>query len=83
VKLGTEWLDLLHKLIRELLASHDRNSRDIVYWLLGIKLRTLTTWAIENIDNVTLNVEQSKLEHGEEPDWPRTDNDNIGLNDVY
>lgn len=83
MELRTERRDLFHELIGQLLPRHDGKRRNVVNRLLGIKLRTLTAGPVENIDHVSLNVEQAKLEHREEPHGPRADDDRIGLDDVH
>src|SRR4029077_8892973 len=76
---GMKRLDLLHQSIGDAVASDVRNPRDVVDRLLRIELGALATDLVEDIDEVRLDIKQAKLEHREQADRARADDQNIGL----
>ncbi len=70
MQLGAEWLDLLQQPIGQLLAGDDWQAGDVVDGLFGVELGTLAARLVENIDDVRLDVDEPKLEHGEEAHRP-------------
>jgi len=79
MKVGTERLDLFHQAIGQFLAGDVRQSRNVVDRLFRIELGALPTWPVEDINEVSLEVEQAKLENREEPDRPGADNGDVGF----
>src|SRR5205807_1271580 len=55
------------------------NAGNVVDRLFRIKLGALAAGLVEDVDKVRLDVEQAKLEHGEQADRPRADNQHIGF----
>ena len=76
---GAERLDLLQQAIRELLPAHDRQTRNVVDRLLGIKLGTLAAGFVEDVDDVRLDVDEAQLEHGKQSDRAGADDHCVGL----
>ena len=76
---GMKRLDLLHQGVGETVASDERNPGDVVDRLLRIKLGALAADLVEDIDEVRLDIKQAKLEHREQADRARTDDQSIGL----
>jgi hypothetical protein len=79
---GMERLDLLHQPVYQLLRAADRQRRDIVDRLVGIELRALAARVRERIDDFAFHAEQAELEHREEADRPRADDDAFGADGV-
>jgi hypothetical protein len=77
---GVERLDLLHQGVSQAVSGDERNTRDIVNGLFGVKLGALPADFVENIDEVRFDIEQTELEYSEQTHWPRPDDQNIGLN---
>ncbi len=65
MKRRLERLDLLHQRIGEPLARNHRQGRNVVDRLLGIELGALSADLVEDVDNVSLDVEQAEFEHCE------------------
>jgi hypothetical protein len=82
MKRRAERLDLLHELIDQALRGNLRDRRNVVDRLLGIKLGALAAGLVENVDEVSLDVEQSKLEHGEQPDRACADDEHVSLDGI-
>ncbi len=55
------------------------NAGNVVDRLLRIELGALAADLVENVDEMALHVEQAKLEHREQADRPRADDENVGL----
>src|SRR5579862_6800552 len=72
-----ERLDLLHQPVGELLAVHHRKSGNVVDRLLGIQLGALPPRPVEDIDDLSLQIEKTELENGEQADRTRAENHNI------
>ena len=71
--------DLFEQTIRQLLAGHHRQRRNVVDRLLRIKFGALAARTIEHVDDMRLEIEQPQLEYGKEPHWPRANDDNVGF----
>ena len=69
--------DLLHQAISQFLAGHDRQGRNIVDGLFGVKLGALATGSVKDVDEVSFQVEQAQLEYIEQAARPRTNDDDI------
>ena len=65
MKLRAERLDLLHKLVGQLLAGDHGERGNVVDWLLRVKLGALTARPIENVDQMRLDIDEAELEYGE------------------
>ena len=78
----TERLDLLHELIDQALRRDFRDRRNVVDRLLGIKLGALPADLVEDVDKMSLDVEQAQLEHGEQPNRAGTDNKHVSLDRI-
>ena len=72
-------LDLLQQPVRQLLAGDDRDAGNVVDRLFGIELGALAAGAVEDVDQMAFQIQQSELEHGEQADGTGADNDDIGL----
>jgi len=72
-------LDLLHQSLGEPVAGDHRDAGNVVDRLLRIEFGALAADLVEDVDQVRLDVEQAELEHREQPDRPRADDDNVGL----
>ena len=83
VELRSERRDLLHQVLGQLLAGDDGIAGNVVDRLFRIELGALPTRPVENVDQVALEVQQAQLEHGEQADRSRADNDDIGFNYVF
>ena len=77
MELRIERLNLLQQRIDEALRAGVGNAGNVVNRLLRIEFGALPADLVENVDEVTLHVEQAKFENGEQPDGPRTNNDNV------
>ena len=82
MKRRTERLDLLHELIDQPLRRNLRDRRNVVDRLLGIELGALAADLVEDVDEVALDVEQAKLEHGEQPDRACADDQHVSLDGI-
>ena len=65
--------------VGQLLARHDRQARNVVDRLLRIELGALAADLVEDVDDVRLDVDETELEHGEQPDRPCADDQGIGF----
>ncbi len=74
---GVERLNLLHQLVGQLLARDDGQGGDVIDGLLRIQLRALAARAVENVDKMRLDVEQSQLEHRKKPDRACADDNGV------
>ena len=74
-----ERLDLLHQRVGEAVAGDVGNAGNVVDRLFRIKLGALAADLVEDVDQVRLDVEQAELEHREQADRPRADDQNVGL----
>src|SRR5450631_746286 len=72
-------LDLLQQSVDQLLAGDFRETRNIIDRLFGIKLRALAARFWQDIDQMGFDVEETKLEHGEETGGTGADDDDIGF----
>src|SRR5665213_3715381 len=79
MKLRLERLDLLHQRIAQTVARNEGNAGNVVDRFFRIKLGALAADLVEDIDEVRLDVEQPQLKDGEQPDRPRANDQNIGL----
>ena len=77
-----EGMDLLHQLLDQPLAGDDRIAGNVVDRLLRIELGALAARLVENVDERAADVEQAKLEDGEQPDRAGADDDHVGLDDL-
>src|SRR5581483_2445981 len=77
-----ERLDLLHQLGDQALSGNERYRGNVVDRLLRIKLCALPTRLVENVDEMRLHVEKAKLEHGEQSDRARSDNNDVGFDRI-
>jgi hypothetical protein len=68
----------LHQPVDQLLRAADRQGRDVVDRLVGIELGALPARVRERIHDLALHAEQAELEHREEPDRARADDDAFG-----
>ena len=82
MKRRPERLDLLHQRIDQALRRNLRDRRNVVDRLLGIKLGALAADLVEDVDEMRLDVEQAKLEHGEQPDRARADDEHVSLDGI-
>ncbi len=80
---GAERLDLLHEPVGQLLAGDDGEAGNVVDRLLGVELGALPARPVEDVDHMRLDVDQAKLEHGEEAHGPCPDNDGVGFDHVF
>ena len=55
------------------------NAGNVVDRLLRIKLGALAADLVEDVDEVRLHVEQAQLEHGEQADRARADDEHVSL----
>ena len=78
VQTGRERRDLLEQTLRELFAGANRHGRNIVDRLVRIQLRALPARAAQRIDHLGLQAQQPQLEHLEQADRPRADDDGVG-----
>ncbi len=74
-----ERLDLLHQRVGQPLPGHHRNAGNVVDRLFRIELGALPADLVEDVDEVGLDVEQAKLEHGEQSAGARADDQRISL----
>ena len=74
-----ERLDLLHQRVGQAMAGDVGDAGNVVDRLFGIELGALAADLVEDVDEVRLDVEQAELEYGEQADWPRADDQNVGL----
>jgi hypothetical protein len=72
-----EGLDLPQEVVDERLARDDGEARDVVDRLLGVQLRALPADLRQDVDEMGADVEEAELEHGEEADRPRADDEHI------
>ena len=79
MELRMEGFDLLHQFVGQFLASDDRKAGNVVNGFLGIKLRTLTARAVEDVHELAFEVEKAQLEHSEQRHRPRAHYRHIGL----
>src|SRR5260221_14541919 len=77
MKHRTEGFDLLHQPLGQLLPRNDGKSRNVIDRLLGIELGALAARAVEDIDDVCLDIEKAELKNGKETARPCSDNDGI------
>ena len=75
MKLRTERLDLLHQAVGQLLPRDDRQRRNIIDGLFGIKLGALSAGPVENVDDMRLDIEKPQFEHREQTARPGADDD--------
>ena len=64
--------------VGQLLAGADRDARNVVDRLLGVKLGALAARPVENVDQMGFQLGEAKLKHGEQADRARANNDNVG-----
>ena len=76
-----ERLDLLHQRVGQALAGDLRDAGNVVDRLLGIELGALAADLVEDVDEMRLHVEQAELEHREQADRARADDQRVGLDD--
>jgi len=76
---GIERLDLLQQAIGQLLAGDDGQAGNVIDRLFGIELCALAADLVQNVDHVRFHVEQSELEHCEQPAWSRANDEYVGL----
>ena len=60
-------------------AGDHREAGNVVDRLFRIELGALAARPVENVDQMALQVEQAELEHGEQADRPRADDDDVRL----
>src|SRR6185312_12510075 len=77
----SERLDLLHQRISEPRAGDVGNPGNVVDRLLGVEFGALPARLVENVDKMRFHVEQAELEHREEPNGARADDQSVGGND--
>ncbi len=77
MELRRERLDLLHQPIDEFARVADRNRRDVVDRLVGIKLDALAADVRHAVDDLCLEVEQPEFKDLEQADGARTDDDDV------
>ncbi len=82
MELGAEGLDLCHEPVGQLLAADHGEPRDVVDRLLWVELGALAARAVENVDDMGLDVDEAELEHGKEAYGPCPYNDGVGLDHV-
>ena len=78
-KVGLERLDLLHQGFGQAVAGDVGDAGNVVDRLFRIKLGALAADLVEDVDQVRLDIEQAELEHREQADRPRADDQNVGL----
>ncbi len=79
VKRRPERFDLRQQGVAETLPGDVGHARNVVDRLLRIELRALTADLVEDVDHVRLHVEQTKLEHREQPARSGADDQHVGL----
>jgi len=82
MKRRLERLDLLHQCIGEPLARHHGHGRDVVDWLFGIKLGALSPNLVEDVDEMSLDVEEAELEYGKKTAGPGADDEYVSLDGI-
>ena len=65
------------------MAGDDRQGRNVVDRLFRIKLRALPAGAVQNVDDMALDVEQAKLENRKEPARPGANDHRVGGNHLF
>ena len=55
------------------------NAGNVVDRLFGIELGALAARAVEDVDQVALQIDQPELEHGEQADGAGADDDDVGF----
>ena len=78
VERRAEGLDLVHEAVGEALPRDFDEARNVVDRLLGVELRALPAWALEDVDQVGLEVQKSEFEHRKQADRTRADNGDVG-----
>ena len=79
MELRVERLDLLHQAVDQFLARHDGQAGNVIDRLFRIKLGALAARTVQDIDEMAFEIQQSQLEHGEQADGARANNDDIGF----
>ena len=74
---GMKRLGLLAQTIDQLLAGADRQRRNVIDGFFRIKLGALAAGPVENVDDMTLDVEQAQLEYREQPAGTAADDDGV------
>ena len=78
VQLGAEWLDLLQQALDQFLRTTDRQRRNVVDGLVGIKLGALAARGRKRVEQVRLDAQQAELEHLEQAGRTGADDDRFG-----
>ena len=79
---GAERPHLLDQLVDQPLRRDHRPAGNVVDRLLRIELGALPARPVEDVDQVALQVEQAKLEHGEQPAWAGANDDDIRFGEI-
>jgi hypothetical protein len=78
---GLERLDLLHEPVDQPLAGHIGQRRNVIDRFLRIEFGALSPGAIENIDNLAFDIEESELEHCKKTAGARSDDHGVSCDD--
>ena len=81
--LRLERLGLIEKTMRQLRTGDDRERRNVIDRFFGIKLRALSARPVENIHDVTLDIEKPELEDREQTAGTCTHDHRIGGNHLF
>ena len=79
MKRRPERFDLRQQCVAETLPGDVRQARNVVDRLLRIEFRALPADLVEDVDHVRLHVEQTKLEHREQPARSGADDQHVGF----
>ena len=82
VKVRPERLDLFHQPVGQFLTADDGEAGNVIDRFFRIEFGALAARAVEDVDDVRLDVEQSEFEHGEKPARARADDHAIGFDHV-
>ena len=80
MELRIERLDLFQQPVGQFLAGDDGQAGNVVDRFFRIELGALPARPVENVDQMAFEIEQPQLEHREQADGARADNDDICFN---
>src|SRR5262245_32438715 len=80
MEFGVKRLDLLKQALGQLVTGDHRQCRNVIDRLLGIELRALPPGAVQDVDDMALDVEQSEFEYRKQPAWAGANNHRVGGN---
>ncbi len=79
---GAEGFDLLEQVVGQLLPGTYRHGGNVVNRFVGVEFDTLPARVSQGVDDVGLDLQQAELEHLEQADRARADDDGVRFNDV-